>query len=189
MKNNSHHVLHSAELWFVFVNLWFLITLAGCWKGVEPSVKEGKFHFSVTYEIDEKQETVSGVYVCEFVKVVKALDGSYIEWNSYVEEGGLRNQLEANRGYLLLKTCDDGVIYLDLNLSAKYFMADPNYGNANANTDEPIVNISPYVFIEYSDVKGEELGVWWSEDKAVLETYGVKLIGYEYDSPIQNSYK
>ena len=173
----------------VALGLSFLITLAGCWKGVEPSVKEGKFHFSVTYEVDGKQETVSGVYVCEFVETVFALDGSYIEWNSYLEDTELANKLEENRGYLLLKTCDDGTIYLDFDLNAKYFMADPNYGNANANTDEPIVNVGPRVFIEYSDAKGEELGAWWSEDAMALESYGVKVISYEYDAPIQNSYK
>ena len=173
----------------VFLSLSLLITLAGCGKGLEPSVKEGKFNFSVTYEVDGETQTVAGVFACEFVEVVFALDGSYIEWDSYVEDTELANRLEANRGYLLLKTCDDGVIYLDLNLSAKYFMADPNYGNANANTDEVNLRISPRLFMEYSDTKGEELGVWWSDDATVLESYGVKVISYEYDAPIENTYK
>ena len=173
----------------VFLSLSLLITLAGCGQGLEPRVKEGKFNFSVTYEVDGEQETISGVLACEFVEVIKALDGSYIEWNSYVEDTELANRLEENRGYLLLKTCDDGAIYLDLNLSAKYFMADPNYGNSNANTDEVNSGISPRLFIEYSEAKGEELGVWYSEDKASLGNYGVKLINYEYDAPIENMYK
>ena len=169
--------------------LLLLTTLVGCGQGLEPSVKEGKFNFSVTYEVDGERETISGVYACEFVEVVKALDGSYIEWNAYIEDAELSNLLEENRGYLLLKTCDDGVIYLDLNLSAKYFMADPNYGNANANVDEMNLGISPRLFMEYSEAKGEELGVWYSEDKASLGNYGVQLINYEYDAPIENMYK
>ena len=173
----------------VALGVSFLITLAGCWKGVEPSVKEGKFHFSVTYEVDGKQETVSGVYVCEFVENVFALDGSYIEWNSYLEDTELANKLEENRGYLLLKTCDDGTIYLDFSLSAKYFMADPNFRNVNVNTDEVSHEISPRLFMEYSQTKGEELGAWWSDDATVLESYGVKVIDFEYDAPIENIYK
>lgn len=166
----------------VFLSLSLLIMLAGCGKGLNPSVKEGRFNFSVTYEVDGEQETVSDVFVCEFVEIIFALDGSYIEWNSRVEDSELANRLEENRGYLLLKTCDDGSIYLDFNLSPKYFMSDPNYGNAN-------LGISPRLFIEYNETKGEELGVWWSEDATVLESYGVKVISYSYDAPIENTYK
>ena len=173
----------------LFLSLLLLISFAGCEKGLEPSVKEGKFNFSVTYEVDGEEKTISGVFACEFVEVVSALDGSYIEWNSYIENAELVNHLEQNRGFLLLKTTDDGVIYLDLNLSAKYFMADPNYGNSNANTNEANSGIIPRLFIEYNETKGEELGVWWSEDKATLEGYGVKVISYEYDEPIENIYK
>ena len=168
--------------------LLILTSLVGCRQGLNPSVKEGRFNFSVTYEVDGERETVSGVFACEFVETVFALDGSYIEWNSRVEDSELANRLEENRGFLLLKTCDDGVIYLDFDLSAKYFMADPNYGNSNANTDEP-AKVSPRVFIEYGETKGEELGAWWSEDATVLENYGVKIISYEYAAPIENSYK
>ena len=173
----------------VFLSLCLLITFAGCGKGLKPSVKEGRFNFSVTYEVDGEQETVSGVFMCEFIEIVFALDGSYIEWDSYIEDTGLSNRLEENRGYLFLKTCDDGDIYLDLNLSAKYFMADPNYGSSNANTDTQVAGITPRLFIEYNDAKGEALGEWWSEDVSVLESYGVKVISYSYDAPIENIYK
>ena len=173
----------------VFLSLSLLITLAGCGKGLEPTVKEGRFQFSVTYEVDGEQETVSSVFVCEFVEVVFALDGSYREWNSYVEDTQLSDRLAENRGFLLLKTCDDGAIYLDINLSAKYFMADPDLENSNVNTDEPMSAISPRLFMEYSEAKGEALGEWWSDDATVLESYGVKVLAYEYDVPIQNTYK
>ena len=172
----------------ILLALSFATALAGCGKGLEPTIKEGRFDFSVTYEVDGVQESIAGVFVCEFVETVKAVDGWYIEWNSYVEDSQLQNRLEENRGYLLLKTCADGNISLDFNLSAKYFMADPNYGNSNANTDESL-GISPCLFMEYSDAKGEELGEWWSEDTTVLESYGVRLIGYEYATPIENIYK
>ena len=173
------------------VALWLLllVTFAGCGKGLNPSVKECRFNFSVTYEVDGVQTTISSVFVCEYVETVKTLDGWSIEWDSYVEDAELASILEENRGFLLLKTIDDGSIYLDFNLSAKYFMSDPSYKNPNANTDETTPQISPRLFIEYSETKGEELGEWWSEDVSVLESYGVKVISYSYDAPIENIYK
>ena len=59
---------------------------------------------------------------------------------------------------LVLKTCDDGEIYLDINLSAEYFMGDPSY--VDTDTFEPILDISPRLVIEYSQTKGEQLEVW-----------------------------
>ena len=167
---------------------FILSALHGFQKPV-PAVKEGRFNFSITYEVDGNPETVSSVFVCEFVKIGYALDGVHREWNSYIEDAELTNQLEQTRGYLLLKTCDDGEIYLDINLSAKYFMADPHYHDSNENTDDSVSGISPRLFIEYSQTKGEELGIWWNDDASVLESYGVKVISYEYDEPVQNSYE
>ena len=161
--------------------------LTGFQKAPDPTIKEGEFNFSVTYEVDGVQETVSSVYVCEFAESGWGLDGWYIHWNQYIEDSELVNRLESTRGYLLLKTTVDGEIYLDFNLSAKDFMADPRFDN-NANTEEPIV-ISPRLFIEYSEAKYNEIGESYSEDAAVLESYGVKIISYEYDAPVENTYK
>ena len=161
--------------------------LTGFQKGPVPTVKEGEFNFSVTYEVDGEQETLSSVYVCEFQESGWELDGWYIHWNEYIVDRELENRFEETRGYLLLKTIDDGEIYLDLNLSARYFMSDPRF-DAHANTDEPIV-IRPRLFIEYSESKYDEIGEAYSEDATVLEGYGVKLIRYEYDAPIENTYE
>lgn len=165
-----------------------LLLLSGCVnKAPDPTIKTGRFNFSVTYEVDGNVTTISSVYVCEFAESGWGLGGWYIEWDQYIEDKELSNLLEETRGYLLLKKIDDGEIYLDLNLSAKYFMADPRFGN-DSNTDEPIV-IKPRLFIEYSDTKYEEIGEAYSEDVVVLEGYGIKVISYEYDAPIENFYK
>ena len=152
-----------------------------------PEIKEGKFRFSVTYEVDGREETVSSVLVCKFVDVVAAVDGAYREWDSYIEDGALAARLEQTRGYLLLKNTDDGEIYLDLNLTAQYFMADPDFDVSDEDVDSPD-RIGPRLFIEYNSEKYEEIAESYSEDAAVLETYGVKLIGFEYDQPIKNSF-
>ena len=43
--------------------------LSGCYAKVPmPKIKEGRFDFSVTYEINGEQTTYNGVYVCEEFK-------------------------------------------------------------------------------------------------------------------------
>ena len=125
----------------------FLVSMfTACQKAPDPTVKEGKFDFSVTYEVDGVEMTVSSVYVCEFEEAGWGLGGWYINWKQYIEDSELANRLGETRGYLLLKTIDDGEIYLDFNLSAKYFLADPRF-DYNYDTDEPIA-VSPRLFIE-----------------------------------------
>ena len=168
---------------FIIAALW------GFEKPPEPSIKDGEFAFSVTYEVDGEQETVSSVYICEFEESTLYLDGWSIHWKQYIEDSELSARLDSTLGYLLLKTTTDGEIYLDLNLSAKYFMSDPHFNNFNADTDQTITGISPRLFIEYNEAKYEEIGESYSEDAAVLEGYGVKIISFEYDKPIENSYE
>ena len=162
-------------------------TFSACQKAPDPTIKEGRFDFSVTYEVDGEISTVSSTYVCKLEESGWHLDGWYIHWNEYIEDSELANRMEETRGYLLLKTIDDGEIYLDLNLSAKQFMADPRLDD-NYETDD-VVAVTPRLFIEYTYEKYEEIGESYSEDVAVLAGYGVKLIGFEYDEPIENTYK
>ena len=55
-----------------FVMVFATVIFSGCAlkKMPVPSVKEGRFNFSFTYEINGEKETYSGVYVCKY-------DGSY----------------------------------------------------------------------------------------------------------------
>ena len=59
------------------------VVLTGCHNSLEPTVKEGRFNFSVTYEVDGEIKNTSGVFVCEFVGAGSRIDGYYVEWNSY----------------------------------------------------------------------------------------------------------
>ena len=67
---------------FIVTCLAMLSTLffSGCAiaKMPVPSVKEGRFNFSFTYEINGEEKTYSGVYVCKY-------DASYV---SAFDRGG-----------------------------------------------------------------------------------------------------
>ena len=156
-------------------------TAAGCGKAPVPIVKEGRFHFSVTYEVDGAVDTVSSVFVCEFEESGKQLDGWYVTWNSYIEDREIEALFPEDRyNCIVLETNEDGTIYLDLCLNARYFMNEPSYAETH--------QCAPYLFMEFDDRLVEEKG-YGTSDATVIESYGVKLIGYEYDEPIANEYK
>ena len=79
------------------------MTLVGCVKVPEPSVKEGRFDFSVTYEVDDEIITYSGVYVCKYEGAYVSLVGDGRDWSGYVE--GCLEEIAIDNN-------EDGVIYI-----------------------------------------------------------------------------
>ena len=163
---------------FIVVSFMMLSTLflSGCAlkKMPVPSVKEGRFNFSFTYEINGEEETYSGVYVCKY-------DGAYasafglgtgVDWIGYVENVGEEPEIA-------IHTNDDGVIYVGIWFYPGYFMADPNYRDYS----EPSANL----FIVYHSDDPDDITI--SSDLDFMAEYGVRLISYTYDKPIENSYE
>ena len=176
------------KIWLaIIISILVIPMFTACNEAPEPTVKEGRFNFSVTYEVDGEVTTVSSAYVCELEDSGWEIGGWYISWNEYIEDSELANRLKQTRGYLLLKTVDDGEIFLDFNLSAGYFMSEPN--SNNENMDGSTESLKPRLFIDYSEAKYEEIGLSYEDDEAVLEGYGVRIISFEYDPPINNTYK
>ena len=156
--------------------------LTGFQKAPDPTVKEGEFDFSVTYEVDGKQETISSVYVCEFQEAGMLMDGWYITWNAYIEDSEIEALFndESYYGGILIGTNEYGKVYLDLSLDAGYLMAEPGKEHRE---------YKPSIFIRYNEETAEKLNTYEESDPAILESYGVKLISYECDAPIENTYK
>ena len=160
----------------VIVMIMLIITslFSGCFtKMPEPEIKEGRFNFSFTYEINGEEKTYSGVYVCKY-------DGSYasafgmgdgIDWKGYVENVGEEPEIP-------IHTNEDGVIYVGFWLYPGYFMADPDYLNY-----KPTANL----FIVYHSDDPDDIRI--SSDLDFMAEYGVRLISYTYDEPIENSYE
>ena len=164
---------------FVFL---FTMVLTGCEKAPEPIIKEGKFNFSVTYEVDGETKTISSVFVCNFIESSMYLDGYYIDWESYIEDREIEELFpEQYHNCIIVKTNEYGNIYLDLNLYPQYFMSEPGYDDSRS--------ASPSLFVKYHEDKVEEVGTYGTDDLEIIESYGVKIISYEYDKPIENIYK
>ena len=136
-----------------------------------PKIKEAEFNFSVTCEIDGEEKTLSGVYVCEYEGTAFALDiGRYRVWNGYVK-GGEDELLGITVGE------DGGRVDVNLDFYPEYFMSDSNkWGRA-----EPEPNLSVHLENE------EGLRILYDADE-IAQVYGAKIIGYQYDKPIENSF-
>ena len=152
----------------------FTLLLSGCAAVVLlPKVKEGRFDFSVTYEINGEEKTCSGVYVCKYDGAYKTLAGEGIDWEGYIENG------EEN-GVIPIQTNEDGIIYIDFYFVPEYFMGDP---------DAILFDVpAPALYMVYHDDDPDSAS--YETDQEILATnYGVRLISYKYADPIENEFE
>ena len=112
------------------------------------------------------------MYVCEYSGKAWALDGGYYrDWTGYIKGGEIEDHVP-------IDTVGGNEIVLVLNLDPEYFMDD-----FNAELyDVP----KPYIRVKYFSDDGGE-GFIYDAD-SIEESYGAKIISYEYDEPIENSF-
>lgn len=137
-----------------------------------PTIKEGRFDFSVTYEVNGEQKTYTGVYVCEYDGVETTFLGSSIEWKGCIEN-------QEQWWDMPIQNNEDGIVYLNFGFLPEYFMGDPNA----IYYDVP----SPSLYMVYND-SDEDMSHVTGEEEDILQ-YGVKIISYEYADPIENTFE
>ena len=153
-------------------SLALVFALSGCGLNVpRPEIKTGEFNFSVTYEYGGETKTISGVYVCEYDGLDWAIDGGYYrEWRGYIKDDAYEEQIK------LGVAPDGGVVELNLGLDSDCFMGDPDY-----YSDEPF---APWISVRIVDE-----GLSFENDaELIAEVYGARVISYECDEPITNSF-
>lgn len=143
-----------------------------------PEIRDGEFDFALTYEIDGEIKKIEGTYVCEFVKVTRAIDGIGRDWNGYI-----KGRDSANCVYDL-KTTDEGTVKLDLDLNPQFFMSDPLYKSLE-NTDDP--KPEPDIYVESADSYDNGETAYSATSDYLADN--IKIISFEYDEPIENIYK
>ena len=158
------------KIFIVIIALLLSIGFTGCGANVpRPEVKEGRFNITVNYEHNGENKTVSGVYVCEYDGVnwwdINA--DPYANWKeSYegdIHDGGI---------IPICNTDDGGKIFISLLMYPEYFMGDPEGADRT-----PIIRVELW----YPD---EQI-----DDVERIAELGVRLINYEYDDPIENTFK
>ena len=155
----------------VLVILSLSLTSCGLSSTPRPEIKSGEFNFSFTYEYAGEIKTVSGVYVCEYDGIDWVLDGGFHrEWSGYIKG-------ETTEENIILGTAEDGgIVEIYLAFDPDLFMGDSPWED-----DEP--------FVPCLSVRLINEGLYFESDPEILaETYGARIISYEYDEPIVNTF-
>ena len=133
----------------------------------KPSVTEAEFPFSITYELDGETVTISEVYKARYVR-----NDGYADTKTRVYEGSI-GDTEDSGSFFTLKKEENGRIELWTHLYADYLMGDPEYDYFDDKPFEPRIG--------YYDAEEQEY-----TDEETLAAHGVKLISFEYPTPIEN---
>ncbi|MEE0898312.1 MAG: hypothetical protein U0L88_11895 [Acutalibacteraceae bacterium] len=135
----------------------------------KPAVTEGEFPFSITYELDGERVTIEDVYKVHYVR-----NDGYADTKSRVYAGELKSSGEDDTLYTLKKD-ENTRIELWTHFYTDYLMGDSEYDYFD---DEPF---EPKIY--YYDENETEY-----HDEETLAAQGVKLISFEYPTPIENSF-
>ena len=148
------------------------LCLTGCGPTVpRPDIKEGEFDVSVTYE-------VSGVSKKFRVGDLKEYDGVYLTiegtscraWNGHFDGYEVGDLIEVSE-------IEGGKIALCFLIYPEYFMGEPDYA-----TDFYPHVLTNYIYYE------DGVEIIDDDQELIAESYGVKIIGCEYDTPIENEF-
>ena len=135
---------------------------------LKPTITEGEFPYSITYELDGKQVTIEDVYKVHYV----GNDG-YADTKTRVYAGELKSSAEDSTLYTLKKD-ENTRVELWTHFYPDHLMGDPEYDYFDDEAFEPR--------IYYYDSQETEY-----HDEETLAEQGVKLISFEYPTPIENS--
>ncbi len=135
----------------------------------KPTITEAEFPFSITYELDGETVTINDVFKAQYI----GNDG-YADTLTRCYIGGIEGLGEENTVYTLKKG-DNTRIELWTHFYADYLMGDPEYEYFDDEPFEPSIN--------YYDAEENEY-----TDEETLAAQGVKLISFEYPTPIKNSF-
>ena len=134
----------------------------------KPTITEAEFPFKITYELDGKQVTINDVY-----KVRYTGNDGYSDTKTRIYVGEISDLGEGNTVYNLKK---DGNTRIELwtHFYPDYLMGDSEYDYFDGEAFEPKIYYYDSEETEYCD-------------EQTLSEQGVKLISYEYPTPIENS--
>ena len=136
----------------------------------KPQITRQEFPFTITYSWQGKTQTISDVYVAEYVLGPKYLQDDSIGWFGYIQD---RSMLESD--FYRIAEQVDGTCAINLNLEAGYLMGDPEYAGLVCQPSG-----------EFCGMDGnQEIRV---SDPAELEKLGFSLVSWSYPQPIVNRF-
>lgn len=136
----------------------------------QPAIPKQEFPFTVTYTYEGSTETISGIYIAEYVRDAKYIGDDPLKWDGHIKD---RDILEADY-YTILKQ-NDKILSIKLNLDPGYLMGDPKYANVEAAPSG--------VYHLYDGTNETEI-----TDPTELASFGFFIESWEFPEPIANSF-
>ena len=160
------------KAWIIFI-FYVIATCALllCGYSVQkPAVQQQEFPFTITYSYQGEVETISDVYVGEYVRHDKYIGDNSIAWYGYVKD---RDRLQADF-YRIAE--DNGAAFsINLNIDPGYLMGDPSRAG---------IECAPELIFQSFDGTNEIVVT----DPTELEEMGFSLVRYTYPTPIENRF-
>lgn len=163
---------NKVKAWIIF-GIYMIATCSLLFLGYsvqKPAVMEQEFPYTITYSLDGKTETISDVFVVEYVRAEKYIGDNAINWFGYIKD---HDRLEHN--YYTIAEGEGPTYSINLNLEPGYLMGDPNYADQASSPELVILNFDGTNEIRIDDPEeAKEMGFY--------------LVSYEYPEPIENSF-
>ena len=136
----------------------------------KPEVERCEFPFTITYSYQGRTETISDVFVGEYMLKAKYIDQNPVTWYGYIKD---HNMLESS--FYRVVELESQTVFINVNLIAGYLMGDPrNAGSVCQPT------------AEYRSFDGVAETV--VTKPAELEQLGFSLVSWEYPASIENTF-
>lgn len=135
-----------------------------------PKVALQEFPFTITYTLQGQTETISDVYVVEYIRTEKYIGDDVVAWFGYIKD---HNRLELD--WYRIADLDDKSFAINLNIEPGYLMGDPNCAGMEADP-----SLVCHSFDGTNDIS--------VTDPAELEQLGFTLVSWEYPKPIENRF-
>ena len=135
-----------------------------------PKIARQEFPFTITYSYQGQTETISDVYVVEYLRTEKYIGDDAIAWFGYIQD---HNRLEPD--WYTVDDADDRIFSINLNLVPGYLMGDPSYS---------VPDSYPALESHYYDGTKDIVVT----DPAELEQMGFSLVSWEYPQAIENTF-
>ena len=136
----------------------------------KPKVARQEFPFTITYSYQGITETISDVYVGEYVRRAKYLADDSLAWCGYIQD---HNRLESD--FYRIGEHDGQAFSINLNMIPEYLMGDPEYADSVCQPSG----------VYHSFDGTNDITVTDPEELAQL---GLSIVSWEYPEPIENTF-
>ena len=162
--------LKKAKIIFV---IYLIATLALLFLGYsvqKPKVAQQEFPFTITYSYQGETQTISDVYLGEYVRSAKYLGDDSLAWYGYIKD---HNRLESD--FYRIGEINGQAFSINLNIEPGYLMGDPKFAGS----------VCQPTGVCHSFDGTNEITV---TDPAELEKLGFSIVNWEYPKPIENAF-